>query len=127
MPSSPSAARSARTSAHRKSLEISAADLVATLSDKMGNKLVAFIADRDASTISRWKNGDIEPPEESLKPLRVAYQVFQLLESAEADATIRAWFMGMNPQLDDASPSEALKDGQLREVMAAARAFLAGG
>ncbi|TCW18822.1 hypothetical protein EDD19_1484 [Dietzia cinnamea] len=35
--------------------------------------------------------------------------------------------MGMNPQLDDVSPAEALADGQHREVMAAARAFVAGG
>jgi hypothetical protein len=33
----------------------------------------------------------------------------------------------MNPQLDDVSPAEAIANGDLREVMAAARAFVAGG
>lgn len=115
----------ART-AHRRSVEIGPVDLVNTLHDKLGAKLLAFIVGKDPSTISRWRQGKPIPDEETLRPLRVAFQVFQLLESAEADPTIRAWFIGMNPQLDDTSPSESLRDGNYREVMAAARAFLAG-
>jgi len=113
--------------AHRRSVQIGPLDLVAALCDKLGAKLVAFIVDKDPSTVSRWKTGATVPPEEELRPLRVAFQVFQLLESAESDPTIRAWFIGMNPQLDDESPSESLRTGNHREVMAAARAFLAGG
>jgi hypothetical protein len=45
----------------------------------------------------------------------------------ESDHTIRAWFIGMNPQLDDESPIEAVLSGRHKEVLAAARAFLAGG
>jgi hypothetical protein len=36
-------------------------------------------------------------------------------------------FMGMNPQLDDVSPAEALAEGRHRQVMAAARALVSGG
>lgn len=117
----------ARTSAHRASVEISQTDLVAALTTKLGPKLTAFIADRDPSTISRWKSGDSAAGEEAMRPLRIAYQVIRLLENAEADPTIRAWFMGINPQLDDLSPAEALAEGMNRETLAAARAFLAGG
>jgi hypothetical protein len=117
----------ARTTAHRHSITVSQQDLVEALTAKLGVKLVAFIVDRDTSTISRWKSGNHEAAESALLPLRIAYQVTQMLESHEADATIRAWFMGGNPQLDDLSPAEALRDGQNREVLAAARAFLAGG
>lgn len=59
--------------------------------------------------------------------LRVAFQVFRLIQTVDAPQTVRAWFMGMNPQLDDVSPAEALSEGAHREVMAAARAFVAGG
>jgi hypothetical protein len=45
----------------------------------------------------------------------------------ESDHTIRAWFMGTNPQLDDESPLEAVREGRNREVLAAARAFVTGG
>lgn len=116
-----------RTNAHRASVEISQTDLVAALTTKLGPKLTAFIADRDPSTISRWKSGESAAGEDALVPLRVAYQVIRLLENAEADPTIRAWFMGTNPQLDDLSPAEALVEGRNRETLAAARAFLAGG
>jgi hypothetical protein len=100
--------------------------LVEALTTKLGTKLVAFIVDRDPSTLSRWKNGT-DAGETALLPLRITYQVVKMLESAEADATIRAWFMGSNPQLDDMSPAEAIHDGLNRETLAAARAFLAGG
>jgi hypothetical protein len=117
----------ARTTAHRDSVEVSQTDLVAALNQKLGPQLVAFIVDRTVSTISRWKTGSVDAGEAALLPLRLAYQVIRLLENAEADATIRAWFMGTNPQLDDMSPAEALREGLNRETMAAARAFLAGG
>lgn len=116
-----------RTKAHRASVEISQTDLVAALTSKLGPKLIAFIGDRDPSTISRWKSGESAAGEDALLPLRVTYQVIRLLENAEADPTIRAWFMGTNPQLDDLSPAEALAEGMNRETLAAARAFLAGG
>jgi len=50
-----------------------------------------------------------------------------VLRGTESDHTIRAWFIGMNPQLDDVSPAEAISAGKYREVIVAARAFLAGG
>ncbi|MCR1785367.1 hypothetical protein KVF89_22695 [Nocardioides carbamazepini] len=105
---------------------MSQTDLVEALTTKLGAKLVAFIVTRNVSTISRWKSGQ-DAGEAALLPLRITYQVIQMLEGQEADSTIRAWFMGSNPQLDDLSPAEALRDGLNRETLAAARAFLAGG
>ncbi len=116
----------ARTTAHRQSIIVSQTDLVEALTTKLGAKLVAFIVTRNVSTISRWKSGQ-DAGEAALLPLRITYQVIQMLEGQEADSTIRAWFMGSNPQLDDLSPAEALRDGLNRETLAAARAFLAGG
>lgn len=113
--------------AHRDALQITPQDLVSNLSEKLGPKLVAFVAGKGSSTVSRWRTGNIQPTEEALRPLRTAYQVFTLLESEESDHTIRAWFIGLNPQLDDTSPAEALRDGMYREVITAARAFHAGG
>lgn len=113
-----------RRVARGDSVRIDPVDLVEALASKLGVKLVAFIADRDASTISRWRKGQVVD-ETTLLPLRVAYQVVKMLETVEADATIRAWFIGSNPQLDDLSPAEALHDGLNRETLAATQAFLA--
>jgi hypothetical protein len=119
--------RATPEAAHRASVEVTDMDLVEALVSKLGTRLVCFVVDKDKSTLSRWKQGSIPVPLEASQRLRSIYQVFRLLESSEADHTIRAWFIGMNPQLDDTSPIEAVKGGQHREVMAAARAFLAGG
>lgn len=122
-----STASSAARSAHRRSVELSTQDLVNALGDKLGTRLLAVVTAKDDSTVSRWKRGETKPTESTVQTLRTAYQVFDLLGDVESDPTIRAWFIGMNPQLDDDSPAEALAEGHGREVMAAARAFLAGG
>jgi hypothetical protein len=40
---------------------------------------------------------------------------------------VRAWFLGLNPQLDDQSPAQSIRIGEFRDVLVAAKAFLAGG
>ena len=62
----------------------------------------------------------------SERRLREAYAVFQLIMSAESPHTVRAWFIGLNPQLEDESPVEAIAANRFREVAAAARAFVSG-
>jgi hypothetical protein len=59
--------------------------------------------------------------------LRCAYQTFQLLLAEESPHTVRAWFLGLNPQLDDQSPAQSIREGDFRDVLVAAKAFLAGG
>lgn len=119
---------SAATSAHRASVSESTTDIARFLSETLGPKLTAFIVEADPKTVTRWTR-DVKrtPQEDTERRLRSAYQVFQLLQTVESPHTIRAWFMGMNPQLDDLSPAEALNEGKAREVMAAARAFSNGG
>jgi len=38
-----------------------------------------------------------------------------------------AWFLGLNPQLDDRSPAQSIREGDFRDVLVAAKAFLAWG
>lgn len=50
-----------------------------------------------------------------------------MLAQLESPSVVRAWFIGMNPQLQDLSPAEVLRDGEDKVAMEAATAFLAGG
>jgi hypothetical protein len=113
--------------AHRDSLLVKDSDLVNALVLKLGTRLVGFIVDKDRSTISRWKKGETKVPDDASQALRLVYEIFRLLEANESDHTIRAWFIGMNPQLDDESPAEAIQAGRFKDTLVAARAFLAGG
>ncbi len=120
-------ARSTADIAHRDSVQVGDSDLVSAVVTKLGTRLVCFVVARDKSTVTRWKSGDSGVPHEASKRLRIVYQIFRLLEASESDHTIRAWFVGMNPQLDDDSPLEAIEAGRYKDALVAARAFLAGG
>jgi hypothetical protein len=61
----------------------------------------------------------------------LAYQLWKLITLRDSDRVAQAWFTGLNPKLDDVSPSRLIRDGDLDEVgprlLAAARAFAATG
>jgi hypothetical protein len=114
------------TAAHRAAMTESTQDVAQFLLDHLGAALTAHIAGVDRRTIHRWAEGSVARAQGE-KNLRAAYQVFQLIQTVDAPHTVRAWFMGMNPQLDDISPAEAIADGHYREVLAAARAFVSAG
>lgn len=117
-----------RSTAHRKTVEIELASIAEFLLENLGAGLVGLLADADPQTARRWaRRSDRRPREDAERRLRAAYQVFQELLPHEAAATIRAWFMGMNPQLDDLSPAEALAQDRTRDTLVAARAFISGG
>ncbi|QGH70558.1 hypothetical protein [Pseudactinotalea sp. HY158] len=98
------------------------------LNEHLGSRLLALALDVDHRTIGRWlTDRDRTPQFDTELKVRATYQVFQALQPVDAPATIRAWFMGMNPQLEDRSPAEAIRDGDARAVMAAARAFINAG
>jgi hypothetical protein len=119
--------RSALQEAHRKAVELNIADVVGYLQEVLGQKLVAHVAGvADPRTVARWAAGERAPRAEHEQRLRCAYQAFQLLLAEESPHTVRAWFLGLNPQLDDQSPVQCVREGDFRDVLVAAKAFLAG-
>jgi hypothetical protein len=111
----------------RPTAEVDLADQVAALKFLLGPKLMSLTMRVDPVTVDRWVAGATQPRLDNEKRIRATYQVYELLKPVETSPTIRAWFMGMNPQLDDRSPADSIADGDLRAVLAAARAFRAGG
>lgn len=98
------------------------------LQDNLGRRLTAHLAGiADTRQVGRWAKGENAPCHESEVAIRAAYQIFRILAEVESPPTVRAGFIGMNPQLNDDSPVEALANGRLREALAAARAYASGG
>src|SRR5699024_6730541 len=98
------------------------------LLDNLGPKLTAFLVDKDPQTVKRWSKGKQRPPQDDVeRRLRAAFQTALIIAEEDSRHVVRAWFVGMNPQLEDLSPAEAIAEGQLRAVITAARAFAAGG
>ncbi|HEV8633660.1 MAG TPA: XRE family transcriptional regulator [Chloroflexota bacterium] len=101
--------------------------LVRSLQDVLGQRLVAVVAGvADAKAVGKWARGERAPHPDAERRLRHAFQVAQLLLQAESAETVRAWFVGMNPDLVDRPPAEALAEDPVG-VLQAARAFLAHG
>jgi hypothetical protein len=114
--------------AHRQVTESSIEQITQYLEEVLGRKLVATLAEvKDPKAVARWASGERAPRPPAEERLRVAYQIFRLLLTAESPHTVRAWFLGLNPQLADESPILVIQEGRFQEAMVAARAYIAGG
>jgi hypothetical protein len=112
---------------HARTARLGVPAIVGSLQDILGQRLVAVIADvSDAKAVGKWARGQRSPHPETEERLRNAYQIAQLLLERESPDTVRAWFIGMNPDLDDHAPALVLRENPLH-VLQAARSFLAHG
>lgn len=114
--------------AHQRTVEFEVVDIARFLQETLGPKLVAFIAGTtDPKAVGRWARGERVPRLEAERRLRTAFQIFHLLQTEESPHTVRAWLVGINPQLDNESPAEAIREGRLKDAVVAAEAYIAGG
>lgn len=112
---------------HGRSTRLGVPAIVGSLQGILGQRLVAVIAGvSDAKAVGKWTKGQRSPHPEAEQRLRNAYQVAQLLLERESPDTVRAWFVGMNPDLDDHAPALVLREDPVL-VLQAARSFLAHG
>lgn len=113
--------------AHEHATRATIRDMAMYLQSLFGQKLTATIAGvKDPKAVGQWARGEQVPHPGAERRLRDAYHVASLLMQVEHPQTVRSWFMGMNPQLDDRAPALVVGEDPVR-VLQAARAFLAGG
>ncbi len=116
----------ASAAAHRATVLESDLSIVGFLVDVLGSRLTAHLADVDVSTVSRWKAGISEPRPDTEQRLRGAHQVARMLLTVDSVDTVRSWFIGMNPELDDDAPLDVIASGDVKAVLTAARSFITG-
>jgi len=117
--------------AHREAISLPFPEVVSRLAALIGRKLTAYVAGvKDVRTVDGWIHGntsyrDVEPR------VRLAFQVVRTLSDHDSQRIVQAWLTGVNPELGDRVPLRLLREGDLNvigpEVMAAVRAFIAGG
>lgn len=115
---------------HRQATSAPVSEIAGVLQELLSRRLTAYIAGvGNGKTVSRWANGEVAEIRDhrTEQRLRTAYEIIQLLMRYDSAQTVKAWFIGLNPQLGDVSPAEAIREGQLKESLAAARAFTVGG
>jgi len=117
--------------AHRQAISLPFPELVSRLAALIGRKLTAYVAGvKDVRTVDGWIHGnasyrDVEPR------VRLTFQVVRTLSDHDSQRIVQAWLTGVNPELGDRVPLRLLREGDLNvigpDVMAAVRAFIAGG
>lgn len=114
---------------HNRAVTTPLAKIASDLEELLTRRVIAFIADVDGKTVSRWASGQVNDIRDmhTHQRLLVTYEIAQLLLEYDSPRTVKAWFLGLNPQLDDRSPAEVLQEGRLKAVLDAARAFVAYG
>jgi hypothetical protein len=118
--------------AHLRSVRAPFPEVASTLRAILGAKLCAYLGSvKETRAVHEWADGIREPSAPTQQRLRLALQVAVAISDVDGPEVTRAWFQGLNPQLDDRSPARLLREGHLDEVgpdvIAAERAFLVGG
>ena len=118
--------------AHIRSVRSSFPEVVAALREILGLKLCAYLGSvKETRAVNEWADGVRGPSEAVQRRLRLAFQVAEAIAEVDGAEVARAWFQGLNPQLDDRSPARLLREGDIDEVgpevIGAERAFLVGG
>jgi hypothetical protein len=119
-----------RGEANRKALQTPLAQIVVELQQVLSQRVVAYTAGVNSRTIQRWASENNEEHvrnEGATRRLRAAYEIITLLLGYDSAYTVKAWFIGPNPHLEDESPSEAIRQDRLKDVFGAAGSFIALG
>ena len=105
-------------------------EMAGLLREALTPELTAYVVGiDDVRPVLRWARGEssVVDDEAVEARLRAAYEVVLLLLMFDGPRSIRAWFTGMEPNLDDDSPAEAIRGGRFEETLDAATALVAHG
>ena len=103
----------------------SVAEISSFLHDALGPRLTALsVGVSDSREIVSWASGELQPDADIAQRLRNVYAIVRLLLQVETPQAVRAWFLGMNPELDDRAPALMLVD-EPELVAQAARTLVA--
>jgi hypothetical protein len=116
--------------AHQQAMQAKPDEMAAYFQRLLGQKWTAYMTGiTDPKAVGKWARGERVPRTEAEGKLRGAYHVALLISMVDDEETARAWFVGMNPVLNDRAPAWVIAkepDGSER-AMEAARAFISYG
>jgi hypothetical protein len=114
--------------AHHTTAKRSIGEIAKSLQGMLGTGLLMYMLDiKDPKTITRWANGQVESIRsiEVERRLRAIDQTVEILLEVDSPTTIRGWFFGMDPTLNDESPVDVIRQGRLSDALSAAASYVA--
>ena len=116
---------STRAGVDERATNAPVAEVAAALRQVLGDEVTILVAGvGNPSVVDRWVRGAGHPDLEAERRMRNALRVVDFLLQQEHPDTIRAWFVGLNPDLDDRVPARVIAD-EPDEVILAAGTFMA--
>lgn len=110
-------------------------EMAAKVQEVLSARLTALITLRDvndpdkvidARLVRRWSEGEEEPSDIAAERLRYTFTIVNEMLEFDGIPTVRAWFLGMNPYLNDGNPALMIAVDP-EEVHNAARHYIANG
>jgi hypothetical protein len=126
MAANPSSRPGAATEPDRQADDESIGAVASSLRDLFGEHVTARIANAEAASVADWIAGGQQPSPDAAQRLLAAWRVAEHLLREEDRETVRAWFLGVNPELGDRVPALTVGDDP-EGVLRAARTFVAYG
>src|SRR5437868_1870752 len=88
--------------AHERTVNANDQQIAEYLQRILGQRTTAIIAGaKDPKIVGKWIRSEQEPRAVAAARLRIAYQVAMVLAQKYNDRAVGAWFIQMNPFLDD--------------------------
>lgn len=117
-----------RTRVHAETVRQDIHETSRQLVARLGMTATSYLAGvKDSKQSGKWSHaGGPEPRQEARERLLVAHRVWSMISASESDYVARNWFIAANPRLEERSPLEAIRSGDLTLVLAACDAFLDG-
>lgn len=113
--------------AHEQTVRATAAAMAAQLDNLFGRRVTtAILGVVDSTAVGLYAAGRAAPPPAVDAVLRATFHAVKLLEQVESAETIRAWFEGMNPLLDDQAPASLIRTEPERVLRVARRFAMEG-
>jgi len=115
-----------RGRAHAAATHMDIHELVRVLNENLGPTIVQTMAGvKDRTMPSKWAKPDGPTPRmDAQRRLRLGYQVWWTVMSAQGPSVALAWMVGANPLLDEGLPLQYVVDERAAEVLGAAVVFV---
>jgi hypothetical protein len=112
--------------AHSNAAKLDVREIARRLNQQLGATLVAGLTgSKDRKISYKWAQHDGPAPKEpAVRRLQFAYAQWSLIAEVEGEHVARMWFIGSNPWLESDTPIDGIREGNFKEVAAAAQAFV---
>ncbi len=113
---------------HEETLRLDIHEVARRMVSHLGGTAVSYLGGaKDSKQSYAWSRAEGRQPGRPVRQrLLAAHRIWSMISDSESDYVARNWFVAANPRLGEQDPLTALREGDLKEVLAAAAAFVDG-